>query len=267
MKNAWRRTLTTLAFATAIAAVAPACTLHASGRLRPAVVVYDQPPPPRQVVVESRPGYIYVEGRWDWQNNNWVWVDGHYERQRMGHAWEQGHWERRGNAWHWIEGRWVAGGSMEGSGGVIVRDHRDQTPPPADTGGVIVRDHRDQSPPPTGGGVVVRDHRQMDYPTEAPPPAQAENPGAGQAGYVYIAGRWDWRRGDGWVWTPGHWERGRARQAWQAGYWELRGDRYIWVEGRWIEDTSPTVRDHRSGASTTTPDGRKNEVVPVRRGH
>jgi hypothetical protein len=265
MKTSWRRTLTTLGLAAAIATVTPACRLTATGRVRPAVVVYEQPPPPRPVQVAPRSGYIYIEGRWNWQNGNWVWADGHWERDRSGYGWEQGRWERRGDAWHWVEGRWVAGGSA--GGGVVVRDHRsdptpDPTPPPS--GGVVVRDHRTPNPPPSGG-VVVRDHRQNDYPTEAPPPAQAENPGAGQSGYVWIAGRWDWRRGDGWVWTAGHWERAKAKQMWEPGHWEQRGDRYIWVEGRWVADTSPTVRDHRTGGAKTTPDGRKNEVVPVKR--
>ena len=99
------------------------------------VEVDEEPPPPRTVVVETRPGYIWIEGRWDRVGGRWAWRDGRYERERAGSMWEAGRWERRGNRHVWVEGRWCAGGP-------VVRDHRDEqpiTPPPP---GPVVRDHR-----------------------------------------------------------------------------------------------------------------------------
>jgi len=100
------------------------------------VEVEEAPPPPRTVVVETRPGFIWVEGRWARRGRNWVWVDGRWERERVGYVWSQGRWENRGNRHVWVEGRWQA----HGGGGGEVRDHRkdkDRGPP-----GPVVRDHR-----------------------------------------------------------------------------------------------------------------------------
>ncbi len=106
------------------------CVVRAHGalRVRPGVVVVnDDPPPPRVYVPENRPGYIWVQGRWDRRGNRWEWMDGHWERERANHRWEQGRWERRNNGHVWVEGRWIihTGGGNRGNGnGPDVRDHR-----------------------------------------------------------------------------------------------------------------------------------------------
>ncbi len=112
------------------------CVVRARGgvRIRPAavVVVNEGPPPPRAYVPENRPGYIWVEGRWDRRGGQWAWMDGHWERQRANHRWEQGRWERRNNGHVWIEGRWIIQGGGNGNNrnngnngnGPDVRDHR-----------------------------------------------------------------------------------------------------------------------------------------------
>jgi hypothetical protein len=88
------------------------------------VEVDEEPPPPRTVVVETRPGFIWIEGRWVRGNGRWVWRDGYYERERAGYVWDQGRWENRGNRHVWVEGRWRAGGRVEPARGPAVRDHR-----------------------------------------------------------------------------------------------------------------------------------------------
>lgn len=120
------------------------CFVEAHGRVSaPAPVavveVEEEPPPPRTVVVETRPGFLFIEGRWYRRGGRWEWGDGHWERELAGYVWAPGRWERRNNRHVWVEGTWHAGG-----GGTVVRDHR--TPPPAaqpaaqpDT---VVRDHR-----------------------------------------------------------------------------------------------------------------------------
>lgn len=133
-----------LAFAGLVATAGTGCVVRAHGHVGAPVVyaeVDEAPPPPRVVVVDTRPGYIWVEGRWTRSGGRWVWRDGYYERERVGYVWEQGRWERRGRGNVWVEGRWRAGG---GNGnGPNVRDHRNNgggAPPPQQ--GPTVRDHR-----------------------------------------------------------------------------------------------------------------------------
>lgn len=137
MKNA----LASLLFA---ALLLPACVVRGSGAAYVSgpvavVEVEEEPPAPRVVVVEQRPGFVWVEGRWLRRGGRWHWQDGHYERVRSGHVWVQGRWERRGNRHVWVEGRWNA------SGGVHPRDHREHR-----------RDNRDHR---RNDGPVIRDHR------------------------------------------------------------------------------------------------------------
>lgn len=139
-----KHTLGSLLFA---ALLLPACMVHGSGSAYVSgpvavVEVEEEPPPPRVVVVQSRPGFVWVEGRWIRRGGRWHWNDGHYERVRGGHVWVQGRWERRGNRHVWVEGRWQAGGG--------VREHRDNRDH---------RDHRDHRRDRRDNGPVIRDHR------------------------------------------------------------------------------------------------------------
>lgn len=133
--------LGSLAVAGLIATAASGCVVRARGHVGGPVVyteIEEEPPPPRTVVVETRPGYIWVEGRWSRNGSRWVWRDGYYERERAGYVWEQGRWERRGRGHVWVEGKWRGGGNTP-----AVRDHRNNgrpSPPPQQ--GPTVRDHR-----------------------------------------------------------------------------------------------------------------------------
>jgi hypothetical protein len=111
---------------------------HISGPTVAVVEVEEEPPPPRVVHFDVRPGFIYIDGRWTRHNNRWVWRDGYYERERRGHVWRPGRWDRRGRRHVWVEGQWQAGGRVE-QRGPEVRDHRGprRDPPPP-----VVRDHR-----------------------------------------------------------------------------------------------------------------------------
>ncbi len=122
------------------------CVVRAHGHVGAPVAVVEvdeEPPPPRAVVVETRPGFIFIQGRWTRQNRQWVWRDGYWERERAGYIWDEGRWERRGRGHVYVEGRWRAGG---GGGprndGPRVRDHRSDPPPPPPPSGPVVRDHR-----------------------------------------------------------------------------------------------------------------------------
>lgn len=97
------------------------------------VEVESEPPPPQYEEVVVRPGFVFVQGRWDWRGGRWLWMGGHYERERVGYMWAPGRWERRGNRHVWVEGQWHSGGAARGN--VEVRDHREPAGP-------VVRDHR-----------------------------------------------------------------------------------------------------------------------------
>lgn len=187
-----------------VAAVAiGGCTVSGGMLVTTTPVVYREPPPPQPEPVADRPGFVWVRGRWDLRDERWVWIGGHWERARIGHYWQEGRWERRGGQWHWIEGGWsTAGGDRVVSARVVAR--------------APVR-------PAALGGM---------YPTSAPPPPRAESYGRPRPGYLWVAGRWDWRDGQ-WTWLEGRWERARPREAWVAGRWELQGNYYVWIEGRW----------------------------------
>ena len=140
-----KHTLASLAVAASLSTLG-GCVVSARGRVAAPVAyveVEEEPPPPRTVVVETRPGFIWIEGRWVRDGGRWAWRDGYYERERAGYIYDQGRWERRGNGHVWVEGNWRAGGNA--SGNVDVRDHRTAPPPPP------ARDHRE--------GPEVRDHR------------------------------------------------------------------------------------------------------------
>jgi hypothetical protein len=112
---------------------AAGCTVQAQGRVAVPVVtveVDEEPPPPRTVVVETRPGFVFIEGHWVRRDGRWDWQDGHWERERAGQVWVAGRWDTRGTKHVWVEGSWHAGNT-------VVRDHREGQP--ADP---VVRDHR-----------------------------------------------------------------------------------------------------------------------------
>jgi len=103
------------------------CVVRGSAAVRvPAPVAYveveEAPPPPRVIVRDTRPGFVYVQGRWTRSGGRWVWRDGYWERQRSGHVWVDGRWERRGNRHVWVEGSWRASGNVRHRNDV--RDHR-----------------------------------------------------------------------------------------------------------------------------------------------
>jgi hypothetical protein len=150
--------LGSFALVVGLTAGAVGCVVRAHGHVRvPAPVAYveieEEPPPPRAVIIETRPGFVFIQGRWIRSGNQWVWRDGYWERQRVGHVWQDGRWERRGRGHVWVEGSWRAGaatrvehhdnGRHQGHG-PAVRDHRD---------------HRREEPAPPPPGPKVRDHR------------------------------------------------------------------------------------------------------------
>ena len=145
--------LKTVSFALLVAMAGTGCVVRAHA-YTPApsgeVYVEEEPPAPRVWVTETRPGYIYLQGRWDRRGNQWAWSDGHWERERANERWNEGRWETRGNRHIYVQGRWEAGGG------------RREAPEPPRNDGPVVRDHRHEDappPPPPDNGPIIRDHR------------------------------------------------------------------------------------------------------------
>ena len=140
--------LGSLALLTSLAlASTSGCLVRAHGRIGgPVIYVEEEPPPPRVWITDTRPGYIFIQGRWDRNGGQWVWRDGYWDRQRSGYYYEDGRWDRRGNRHVWVEGNWRSGNRVQpartNNGNGNVRDHRDNRPAEPARGNGNVRDHR-----------------------------------------------------------------------------------------------------------------------------
>ena len=67
------------------------------------------PPPPRVVQVDYRPGYVWIDGRWNWSYDRWVWQPGYWVRERPGYHYAAGQWVNRGGRYVYLEGTWRRG--------------------------------------------------------------------------------------------------------------------------------------------------------------
>jgi len=94
-----------------------------------------------------------------------------------------------------------------------------------------VRDHRHDPPPQAESG-----------PREAPPTPREERHDARREGFVWVGGRWEWRRREHkWDWLPGRWEREKHGHKWREARWEQHGDEWVLVDGGWIQaEVRPT---------------------------
>jgi hypothetical protein len=117
MKRSFKLTLVTALAALALGAGSAAADHYRGYR--------DGPPAPRYTTVTPRAGYIWVEGHYNWQYNQWVWMPGHYERARVGYRWVNGNWDQRDGRWAWREGRWDRDHSYRDNNRGRDRDHRD----------------------------------------------------------------------------------------------------------------------------------------------
>lgn len=175
----------------------------------------EAPPSPREEHQAARAGFVWIPGKWEW-HGKWDWTAGHWERERAGKQWRPGHWDRAGSAWVWTEGAWIDAGAAV-------------PPPPGPQPG----------PPPNGNTGIVPPHLNDHHPHQPPPPPREEAQGPAKAGFVWIAGSWDWRN-DKWEWVPGHWERERAGKRWRPREWREEAGTWVLVDGDWI-DVGATV--------------------------
>jgi hypothetical protein len=190
------------------------------------LVVKRAPPQPlvEAAATTERPGFVWIGGRWAWQNESWQWLGGRWEKERTGRSWRAGRWERRGDEWHWVEGEWIGGGD--------VRDHR------REPDGDHVRDHRDEPARDPyegrrqpGSGLDEQLAELDDETDESPPAPKAESPGT-KPGHVWVTGRWRYKNKQ-WTWVAGSWKPQHGKARWVQGGWTQRGRRWVYVGGHW----------------------------------
>lgn len=102
-KHVVARAIVAAAAVVGLAFAAPGCA--ARGSVTYTTADY-RPPPPRYIDAPYRPGYIYIQGRWERHDRGWVWRDGYYARERPGAIYIQGRWYPQGNRWYWRDGYW-----------------------------------------------------------------------------------------------------------------------------------------------------------------
>ena len=71
----------------------------------PAVSV--SPPPARNEHPESRPGFLWIQGYWDWRDERHVWVAGRWEQARTGYHWLPHRWVLSDGHWYLKHGGWA----------------------------------------------------------------------------------------------------------------------------------------------------------------
>jgi hypothetical protein len=55
----------------------------------------------------SRPGYVWVNGRYTYTNNQWYWQNGYWQDDQPGRYWVQGYWGQQNNGYVWVDGYWA----------------------------------------------------------------------------------------------------------------------------------------------------------------
>jgi hypothetical protein len=194
----------------------------------------EAPPPPKaEAAPGQKAGYVWVTGRWNWKGDKYEWVPGHWERTRANKKWREGRWEKRGDRWAYVDGAWV--------------DKNEPPPAPTPT----------PTPPPIAN----------DRPRDAPPPPREEKRDAARAGYVWVAGEWDWKNGN-YEWVPGHWERARANKEWRPSRWEQREGRWQRTPGEWIDrGNTPPPPIANDGPREAPPTPREERREAARAGY
>jgi len=105
-----KQTLLPLICATALGAslsLAPVEPAAAQVRISAGIVLTAPPAP----IVETRiaapgPGFVWIDGYWNWVGARHVWVPGRWVPPRRGYVWVPHAWVREGRGWRLHEGYW-----------------------------------------------------------------------------------------------------------------------------------------------------------------
>lgn len=92
------------------AVLASCVVIPATAQVSIGVVIGRTTPPPLRYEVRPRvpgPGYVWVDGYWNWTRGRYVWVPGVWQRPPYAGAyWSHGHWDRYPDGWHYHQGHW-----------------------------------------------------------------------------------------------------------------------------------------------------------------
>ncbi|UJB16245.1 hypothetical protein [Xanthomonas translucens] len=81
--------------------------LAAPAQARPVLELSVQSaPPPRFERVVVRPGYVWTPGYWHWNGHRHAWVGGRYVVERPGYVYVDPRWEHRGPGYRFHDGYW-----------------------------------------------------------------------------------------------------------------------------------------------------------------
>jgi len=109
MRSKWMNVAIRAALASAAVLVLESCGPAISGIGLEISYVQVAPPPPRMEVIVASPGagYLWVDGFWGWQANQYYWTPGHWERPPRRNAhWMRGRWRHHDRGWYWVPGYW-----------------------------------------------------------------------------------------------------------------------------------------------------------------
>jgi hypothetical protein len=68
------------------------------------------PPPPRRVEMAPRQpgyGYVWIDGDWIWNGQQYLWAPGRWEAPRPGMIWVAPRWQPFGARVRWRPGHWM----------------------------------------------------------------------------------------------------------------------------------------------------------------
>ena len=135
----------------------PGCGTCEAGGQAASVVADSEPPAPLEEPEGSppAPGYVYVNGYWDWNGDQWTWAPGQWLEPQVGWEYVPPAYYDDGDGCLYVHGHWQQSGHRRP--GESIRDHRGEL---AGTGHRHpVRDHRGELGGASDGHHPVRDHR------------------------------------------------------------------------------------------------------------
>ena len=96
--------------ATVLVAASSLTSLACAARGAYMVSYAPAPPPPRAmgfVGVAPGPGFVWIDGYWDWRGHDWFWVGGRWARPPYPRAvWVPGNWAHHSHGYRWTAGYW-----------------------------------------------------------------------------------------------------------------------------------------------------------------
>jgi hypothetical protein len=99
--------ISALALATAFGVLPLAAPAQVSVNINVPGIVAVAPPAPRvEYIPTPRPGQVWVQGHWYWNQRDYAWRPGYWQPARANYAYAPGRWVPVSGGYRWIEGDW-----------------------------------------------------------------------------------------------------------------------------------------------------------------